>query len=185
MSLVELLLVSLALSLDAFAVALSCGMRLPGDRYRKFLKIALAFGIFQALMPLLGSLLSKYLLARYIAQYSWIISFLVFGALAAKTFYDFFAGGKEEAQVPCICDSTRCLLSLSVATSIDAFLIGSVLGLKAVSLPVAVAWIGAITFLNSLIGCFLGNRAVGFLTRYSRLLAGVILAVLAVKALFP
>jgi putative Mn2+ efflux pump MntP len=184
MSLFELLLVSLALSLDAFAVALSCGMRLPSNRYRKFLKIALAFGIFQAVMPLAGSLLSKYLLARYISQYSYLVSSLVFAALGGKTFYDFFTSRSEEAKVGCLCDSTRCLLSLSVATSIDAFLIGSVLGLKAVSLPVAVGWIGAITFINSMIGCFLGNKAVGFLTRYARLLAGVILLGLAVKAWF-
>lgn len=180
----ELLLISLALSLDAFSVALSCGMRLPADRYRKFLKIALAFGLFQAVMPLLGSVLAKYLLAQYIARYSGWISFLVFGALGAKTFYDFFAAGKEEAPVPCLCSGYRCLLSLAVATSIDAFLIGSVLGLSQVSLAVSVAWIGTITFLNSLIGCFLGNQAVGFLNRYARVLAGVILLVLAVKALF-
>lgn len=184
MSLFELLLVALALSLDAFAVALSCGMRLPADRARKFVKIALAFGIFQAVMPLLGSLLSKYFLARYIAQFSWLVSFLVFGALAAKTFYDYFTGHEEGKQAACLCEGYRCLLSLAVATSIDAFLIGSVLGLKAISLPVAVTWIGAVTFLNSLIGCFLGNRAVAFLTRYAHLLAGVILAALAVKALF-
>ena len=183
MTLIELLLISLALSLDAFAVALSCGMRLPADRYRKFLKIALAFGVFQAVMPLLGSLLSKYLLARYISRYSYILSFLVFAALAGKTFYDFFTSREQGAGAACACDNRRCLLSLAIATSIDAFLIGSVLGLKAVSLPVAVAWIGAVTFINSLIGCFLGNRAVGFLSRYSRLLAGVILAVLAVHAL--
>ena len=184
MTLVELLLIALALSLDAFAVALSCGMRLPSNRYRKFLKIALAFGVFQALMPLLGSLLSKYLLARYLARYSYLLSFIVFAALGGKTFYDFFTSRDEQARLPCVCDSKRCLLSLAIATSIDAFLIGSVLGLKAVSLPVAVAWIGAITFLNSLIGCFLGNQAVGFLTRYSRLLAGVILLALALQALF-
>lgn len=184
MSVVELLLVSLALSLDAFAVALSCGMRLPSDRVHKFLKIAAAFGIFQAVMPLLGSLLSKYFLAQYIARYSWAVSFLVFGALAAKTFYDYFTGHEEGRQAACLCQGYRCLLSLAVATSIDAFLIGSVLGLKQVSLPVAVAWIGGVTFLNSLIGCFLGNRAAGFLSRYARLLAGVILLALAVKALF-
>lgn len=180
----ELFLISLALSLDAFSVALSCGMRLPADRYRKFLKIALAFGLFQAIMPLLGSVLSKYLLAQYIARYSGWISFLVFGALGAKTFYDFFASGKEEAVKPCTCAGYRCLMSLAVATSIDAFLIGSVLGLSDVSLAVSVAWIGVITFVNSLIGCLLGNKAVGFLNRYSRLLAGVILMALAIKALF-
>jgi putative Mn2+ efflux pump MntP len=184
MGLLELLLISLALSLDAFAVALSCGMRLPVNRYRKFLKIALAFGVFQALMPLLGSLLSKYLLARYIARYSYLISFLVFAALGAKTFYDFFVNRGAEAKGSCVCDSNRCLLSLAIATSIDAFLIGSVLGLKAVSLPMAVTWIGAVTFCNSLIGCLLGNKAVGFLARYSRLLAGVILIALAVRAWF-
>lgn len=184
MGLGELFLVSVALSLDAFSVALSCGMRLPADRYRKFLKIALAFGIFQAVMPLLGSVLSKYLLAQYIAQYAPLISSLVFGGLGAKTFYDFFTSGKEEGLAPCLCNGYRCLMSLSVATSIDAFLIGSVLGLKQISLPVAVTWIGAVTFINSLVGCLLGNKAVGFLNRYSRILAGTILLALAVKAWF-
>jgi putative Mn2+ efflux pump MntP len=183
MSLWELFLISLALSLDAFSVALSCGMRLPADRYRKFLKIALAFGLFQAVMPLLGSVLSKYLLARYIARYSFLISFLVFAALGLKTLYDFWASHAEEAKPVCACKGYRCLLSLAVATSIDAFLIGSVLGLQAISLPVAVAWIGVVTFANSLIGCLLGNKAVGFLNRYSRLLAGAILLFLAIKAL--
>jgi putative Mn2+ efflux pump MntP len=184
MHLLELLLISLALSLDAFAVALSCGMRLPQARYPKFLKIALVFGIFQAAMPLLGSLLSRFVLARYLARYSWVISFLVFGALGAKTFYDFFTSRDAQERLPCFCDSHRCLMSLGIATSIDAFLIGSVLGLRAISLPVAVAWIGAVTFINSLIGCVLGNRAVGFLSRYARLLAGSILVGMAVRALF-
>jgi len=183
MHLLELILISLALSLDAFAVALSCGMRLPNNRYLKFLKIALAFGFFQAFMPVAGSLLSKYFLARYLSRYSYVISFLVFGTLGAKTFYDFFTSRNDDVQIPCFCDSTRCLLALALATSIDAFLIGSVFGLKALSLTVAVSWIGAITFVNSLIGCFLGNKAVGFLTRYSRILAGVILVALAIHAL--
>ena len=183
MGLLELLLISLALSLDAFAVALSCGMRLPANGYAKFLKIAAAFGIFQALMPLLGAVLAKYVLARYISHYSYLVSFLVFAALGGKTFYDFFRSGGEGAPAACACDSARCLLSLAVATSIDAFLIGSVLGLRAASLTVAVAWIGAITFLNALIGCMLGNKAVGFLTRFARLLAGTILVALAIRAL--
>ena len=183
MSLWELFLISIALSLDAFSVALSCGMRLPADRYRKFLKIALAFGLFQAVMPLLGSVLSKFLLARYIARYSYLISFLVFAALGLKTFYDFFTDRAEGSKDRCACKGYRCLLSLAVATSIDAFLIGSVLGLKEISLVTAVSWIGGVTFLNSLVGCLLGNKAVGFLNRYSRLLAGVILLALVVKAL--
>ena len=184
MPLLELFLISLALSLDAFAVALSCGMRLPGNRYRKFLKIALVFGVFQALMPLLGALCSKVLLARAVARYSPILCCAVFALLGGKTIYDFFAVRSEEGRLLCRCDSPRCLVSLAIATSLDAFLIGSVLGLKAVSLGVAVAWIGGITFLNSLIGCLLGNRAVGFLARYSRLLAGAILLALAVRAWF-
>jgi putative Mn2+ efflux pump MntP len=184
MGLLELILIALALSLDSFAVALSCGMRLPANRWRKFLKIAAAFGLVQGLTPLLGALFSKYLLAQYIAQYSYLVSCLVYATLGGKTFYDYFADRAAGGRAACLCDSSRCLLSLAIATSIDAFLIGSMLGLKAVSLPWAVAWIAAITFVNSLIGCVLGNRAVGFLTRFSRLLAGVILIALAIHALF-
>jgi putative Mn2+ efflux pump MntP len=135
-------------------------------------------------MPLLGALLSKYLLARYLAQHSSVLSFLVFAALAGKTFFDFFTVGNQETTARCECNSKRCLLALAVATSIDAFLIGSVLGLRTVSLAMSVACIGVITFINSLIGCFIGNKAASFLAHYSRLLAGVILAALAIKALF-
>jgi len=59
-----------------------------------------------------------------------------------------------------------------------------VLGLKPVSLTVAVSWIGTVTFLNSLIGCLLGSKAAGFLSHYARLLAGIILAALAIHAWF-
>lgn len=183
MSYLELFLISVALSLDAFAVALSCGMRLPANRWAQFLKIALVFGVFQALMPLAGSLLSRFLLAQFIAKYAYLISFLVFGGLGAKTLWDFFRAEQEASASPCLCERKRCLASLAVATSIDAFLIGSVLGLKDFSMTVAVSWIGVITFVNSVLGCVLGNKAVGFLAHYARLLAGVILLALAVKAL--
>lgn len=183
MSYLEVFLVSVALSLDAFAVALSCGMRLPANRYAKFLKIALVFGVFQALMPLAGSVLSRLFLARFIAKYSYVISFLVFAGLGAKTLWDFFWAERGLSAEPCACNNKRCLTSLAVATSIDAFLIGSVIGLKDISMGVAVSWIGVITFINSAIGCFLGNKAVGFLAHYSRLLAGGILMALAIKAL--
>ncbi len=184
MNLIDLLLISLALSLDAFAVALSCGMRLPQNRYAKFVRIALVFGLFQAAMPLAGSLLSRHLLSRFISDHGPLIASLVFGGLGAKTLWDHFRATPEAPASPCSCDSRRCLLSLGVATSIDAFLIGSVLGLKAISMPVAATWIGVITFVNALIGCFLGNRAAGFLAHRARLLAALILLLLAIKAWF-
>jgi putative Mn2+ efflux pump MntP len=118
---------------DALGTAADLAGPVAGCLFRKFLKIALAFGLFQAVMPLLGSVLSKFFLARYIAQYAYLISFLVFAALALKTFYDFFTSGTEETKATCACSGYRCLVSLSIATSIDAFLIGAVLGLQEVA----------------------------------------------------
>jgi len=184
MNILDLTLIAVALSLDAFSVSISCGIKLPPKAYKKFLKISLAFALFQAVMPLGGHLLTRTLLATYISAYSKWISFSVFLLLGAKTIYDFFFSKESDECKSCNCTSLHCLTGLAVATSIDAFLVGGVLGLQGQSLLYPLILIGVITLMNSMIGCLLGNRSVTLLKEKARLLAGLILIALAIKSLF-
>lgn len=185
MSFITVLVIAFALSLDAFATSISCGIKLRRIQISRFIKIAAAFGLFQAFMPLLGWTLGRFI-KDYIQTFDHWIAFAVFFALAAKTLYDAFWGQDDEQDgkcKECACDNHSCLLFLAVATSIDAFVIGLVFALYNVNLIWSILLIGVVTFLISLAGCFIGNRARHYLGKWSEIIAGLILLVLAVKAL--
>ncbi len=184
MTFLTVLLIAFALSLDAFATSISCGIKLRRIRLGRFLKIAGAFGIFQALMPLLGYGLGRFI-KDYIQAFDHWIAFGVFFALAAKTLYDAFFGQDEDEDGcnECQCEKNSCLLFLAVATSIDAFVIGLVFAFYDVNLIWSVLLIGVVTFLISLGGCFIGNRARKWFGKWSEIIAGLILLALAIKAL--
>ena len=187
MQLGTILLLALALSLDAFAAALSCGIKLPRLYYRGIWKVSLAFGFFQGMMPILGHYFSSALLHRWIASYGPWLQALVFTLLAFKTFYDYFH--EKIQQTPCSschCRSIRCLLALAIATSIDAFLIGAVLGLAGRELFHTAIIIGIVTWINSLAGVLLGNLSLhilGPLQSKAKFLAALLLLVLAILSL--
>ncbi len=186
MNIGEILLIALALSLDAFSAALSCGMKLPRNSYRSAGKISLAFGTFQGVMPLLGHYFSSTLLHQWIESYAAWAQAGVFALLAAKTFSDYLQDQARPHPCSCHCQNPRCLATLALATSIDAFLIGAVLGLDHRNLFVAVVIIGVVTCLNSAIGVLLGNLTLQFrgpLQTRAKLLAGSLLLFLAASAL--
>lgn len=186
MTFLTVFLIALALSLDAFATAISCGIKLRRIQLLNFFKIAGMFGIFQAVMPLCGWSVGNYI-KEYIQSFAGGIAAAVFAALAAKTFYDAFWGKRDgdcgEACRECQCEKHSCLLLLAVATSIDAFVIGLVFALYKVPLLSSVLLIGGVTFIVSLAGCFIGNRARHYFGKWAEIIAGVILLALAVKAL--
>ena len=187
MTFLTVFLIALALSLDAFASSISCGIKLRRIQLLNFLKIAGTFGLFQAVMPLLGWSLGNVIKA-YVQTFASGIAAAVFAALAAKTLYDAFFGKPEgacgaAACRECQCRKPSCLLLLAVATSIDAFVIGLLFALYQVPLLTSVLLIGAVTFVMSLAGCFIGNRARHYFGKWSEIIAGLLLLALAVKAL--
>ncbi len=179
----EIFLIAIALSLDAFSVSISCGIKLKSNHYQKFLKISLFFGVFQAVMPIIGYILSNSLLKEMLKDYANWIAFTVFMILGLKTITDHFIKKEiSDEGFCCMCDGYKCLISMSIATSIDALLIGFVLGIQDIPLVIPIIAIGVITFINSLLGCFLGNRSVSFLGKRAQIIAGLILIMLAIKA---
>ena len=188
MNLLSVVVIAFILSLDAFAVSVSCGIKMGCLIKRKILKIALYFGVFQAVMPLLGWFFGHYI-KNYVEAYSAYLSFAIFLLLGLKTLYDTFwekeqEGDNENSCQSCQCQSQWCIFNLAVATSIDAFIIGLLFSIKSVPLISSVLIIGVITFCMSIIGAVFGQKIGSKIGKWSGGLAGVILIGLAVKSFF-
>lgn len=184
MTLLEILLIGIGLSMDAFAVAICKGLAMPGKVDRKgALLIALYFGVFQAVMPALGWLLGSQF-ARYVTQMAPWIAFVLLVWIGGSMIRESLSKEeKEEAEMGAV--SHKELLVLAVATSIDALAVGVTFSMLelAVSIGAAVALIGCTTFVISLGGVYVGNV---FGARYkgkAEFVGGAILILIGVKIL--
>lgn len=184
MTLLEILLIGIGLSMDAFAVAICKGLAMPDKVDRKgALLIALYFGVFQAVMPALGWLLGSQF-ARYVTQMAPWIAFVLLTWIGGSMIRESLSKEeKEEAEMGAV--SHKELLVLAVATSIDALAVGVTFSMLelAVSVGAAVALIGCTTFVISLGGVYVGNV---FGARYkgkAEFVGGAILILIGVKIL--
>lgn len=184
MTLLEIFLIGIGLSMDAFAVAICKGLAMPDKVDRKgALLIALYFGVFQAVMPALGWLLGSQF-ARYVTQMAPWIAFVLLAWIGGSMIRECLSKEeKEEAEMGAV--SHKELLVLAVATSIDALAVGVTFSMLelAVSIGAAVALIGCTTFVISLGGVYVGNV---FGARYkgkAEFVGGAILILIGVKIL--
>ena len=174
MDYVSVLLIAVGLSMDAFAVAIGRGaVLLHGDRVRGALAMALAFGAFQALMPVAGWLLGS-AFAGFIGGIDHWIAFLLLAGIGGRMIFEAVTR-REEDDRPAL--SVRVLLLLAVATSIDALAVGLGLRLADPSIPILLAalLIGAVTFGLSLTGGMLGSRLGERFGRSMEAVGGVVL----------
>ena len=151
--------------MDAFAVALCKGLSMRRVNYAHAAVIALFFGVFQAVMPLIGWVLGTQF-ARYITSVDHWIAFALLGYIGGKMIWDALHEAPETA--PCAGEGRldlKELLMLAVATSIDALAVGITFAFLQVSILPAVATIGLITFALSFAGVVVGNR---FGTRFQK-----------------
>ena len=203
MNVVELLLIAVGLSMDAFAVSVGMGMMTRKRSLRAAAIPALYFGGFQALMPLVGYVLGAQL-ASPIARFDHWIAFallsfiggrMVLGALQPGGCNDRDcpealrcadrscpAGGPAEHREPSL--GFRAMLPLAVATSIDALAVGISFAFLSVDIVPAISAIGAITFAFSFAGVKLGGLFRSRWRSWAELLGGAILIFLGVKILF-
>ena len=158
MTLLEIFLIGIGLSMDAFAVAICKGLAMPNKVDKKgALLIALYFGVFQAVMPTLGWLLGSQF-ARYVTRLAPWIAFILLAWIGGNMIRESLSKEeKEEEETGSV--SHKELLVLAVATSIDALAVGVTFSMLelAVSIAVAVGLIGCTTFVISLAGVYVGN----------------------------
>ena len=180
MGFLELFLIGVGLSMDAFAVSVCRGLSMERMRWRQGGIIALLFGGFQAAMPLAGWALGRQF-ERYIVSVDHWIAFGLLGYIGGKMIWDAFHEGADTC--PAGFDLKE-LLMLAVATSIDALAVGVTFALLPdVHILSAVSLIGAATFLLSALGLKVGNV---FGLRYkarAELAGGVILILMGLKIL--
>jgi len=179
---IELIVIACGLSMDAVAVSLCKGLRMRRANAGQALVIALSFGLFQALMPIIGWALGVQFSRLFCTMSSWA-SFFILGAVGAKMLWDTLHeadGCPIEAF-----DRIRLkeLFLLSVATSVDALAVGVTFSLLGVEIRSASALIGAVTFALSLSAVAIGNRWGIRLRKKAGIAGGGILLLIAVRIL--
>lgn len=180
MDILELFLIAVGLSMDAFAVSVCKGLSVQRLRPRHYLLTGAWFGGFQALMPSIGFLLGS-AFERYIVSFDHWVAFVLLVLIGGNMVKESFSGDEE-----CHDDSfsARTMFLLAVATSIDALAVGVTFALLPdVHIAAAVSLIGVTTFFLSAAGLKVGNV---FGLRYkarAELAGGVILILIGLKIL--
>jgi putative Mn2+ efflux pump MntP len=151
----SVVLIALAVSADAFAVALGRGLHMRKLNLRHAAIIALIFAAFQVVMPLLGWLLGRGL-EQYITEIDHWIAFALLAVIGGKMLWDAFTGSDDGVDDDSL--NVRELLLLGVATSIDALAVGISFAFLSVSITEAVTVIGVITLVLSFAGVLIGHR---------------------------
>jgi putative Mn2+ efflux pump MntP len=178
-SVFELFLIGLSLSLDVAVVSVGAGA-LNRICVSRALFIAGIFGFFQAVMPLVGWLFGS-LFFDWLMQYGNYIGFTLILLVGFKMLAEAF--GKEDTEKERDILETKTLLLLAIATSIDALVIGVTFTFMKVQLFFAVIFIGFITFIVSLWSIYFGTKMKHFVGSKIELIGGLILIVLAFKVL--
>ena len=177
MSLTEMILLAIALSIDATVVSFSFGAVLNRNRLKNALLLAGFTGFFQFFMPIISYFLTDFV-KEYVISFSHWIVFVIFMYLGIN----FIIESKKEKNLP-NCLGICCILAASIATSIDAFSAGISISLYNTKILIPAFLIGCITFVNALFGFFIANKLQKFSPCLLEILGGLILIGLAVQAI--
>lgn len=180
MGLLELFLIAVGLSMDAFAVSVCKGLSAQKLKIKHYLIIGAWFGGFQALMPTVGYFLGS-TFEKYITSYDHWIAFVLLGFIGGNMIREGLSKEEEKAN-----DSfaAKTMVVLAVATSIDALAVGITFALLPdVNIVAAVTFIGAITFIISALGLKVGNIFGMKYKSKAEIVGGVILILIGVKIL--
>ena len=184
MGFVEVFLIGVGLSMDAFAVAVCKGLCMKRLDVRQALVIALLFGGFQALMPLVGWVLGRQFEAYITAVDHWI-AFVLLAIIGGKMLWEAFHEDEEDAACPA--EAFRLdlkeLTMLAVATSIDALAVGITFAFLQVDIAPSVATIGVTTFVLSAIGVAAGHFFGARFEKPASIVGGVVLILIGCKIL--
>jgi putative Mn2+ efflux pump MntP len=176
---VSLLALACALAMDAFAVAIVTGLTVNPLTRRHIFRLGFHFGLFQALMPIIGWLAGA-ALRTYISAFDHWVAFGLLGFIGGKMLWEALRHeeGPGHANDP---TSGWSLLVLSVATSIDALAVGLSLGMLGSTIVVPAVVIGIVAALFTTVGMVLGRRIGSFWGRRVEVLGGLILIGIGVK----
>ena len=179
MGLIELFLIAVGLSMDAFAVSVCKGLAMPKCTFKKAAIVGLWFGGFQALMPAIGYILGAQF-QEAIASIDHWIAFVLLALIGGNMIHEALDNDKEEADASL---DVKTMFLLAVATSIDALAIGITFAFLKVNIIPAVCFIGIVTFIISFAGVKIGNVFGARYKNKAEIVGGVILILLGLKIL--
>ncbi len=183
MGIPEIIMLGLALSMDAFAVTISNAFAFPKLSRTRQASMPIAFGVFQFLMPLVGYLLGQ-LVSEIITQYAGIVTFVILGFIGGKMIWDAFHEDESEEEAPAKNTLTLpVLLFQAVATSIDALAVGVSFAALEVNMLLAVSLIGITTALTCTVALLIGKRFGHALGSKATIVGGVVLILIGLKSL--
>ncbi len=183
MGYVEILLTGVALAMDAFAVSICKGIKMPKLRKLHIVIIALFFGGFQMLMPLIGWLLGSQFV-QYISKFDHWIAFALLAFIGIKMAVESFKHDDE-----CCCKDEekldlKELLVLAIATSIDALAVGITFALYPdINILPSISIIGIVTFIICAGGVVIGHKFGAKFKSKAELLGGIVLVLIGLKLL--
>ena len=179
MGLIELFLIAVGLSMDAFAVSVCKGLAMPKCTFKKAAIVGLWFGGFQALMPAIGYILGAQF-QEAIASIDHWIAFVLLALIGGNMIHEALDNDEEEADASL---DVKPMFLLAVATSIDALAIGITFAFLKVNIITAVCFIGIVTFIISFAGVKIGNVFGARYKNKAEIVGGIILILLGLKIL--
>lgn len=177
---ITITVIAFGLAMDAFAVSITSGVTTRHLRVNNALKIAIFFGSFQAIMPLIGWL-AGLSLRNFISGIDHWVAFGLLSLIGCRMIYEAIeidSSGKHTSLL-----SIYVLLMLSIATSIDALAVGISFAFLKISIAAFIIVVGTVTFLLSFLGVFIGNRFGHFFEKRIEIIGGLILIGIGVKIL--
>lgn len=177
----EIILLAIALSVDAFIVSFSYGLFLEQRHKLNSVELGISTGFFQAFMPFIAYIITDRM-KFFLMPYSKIIVFTIFCYLGLNFIFESIKKSSEKKRISL---NFKILLLIGIATSIDAFSSGITLSLTNSPIIISSLLIGIITFNNSIIGYFIGHYLKTLKTKYIELAGGIILVGLAIKQILP
>ena len=184
MSTFELFVLGLALALDSFSVTISNSFAYPHETRARLMLMPLAFGVFQAGMPVLGYVLGG-LAADLIQRYSGIVAMIILGVIGANMIREGVETLRSDEQTSAQKGrlGIGTILIQAVATAIDAFAVGVELRAADVVLLEAVSIIGVTTFACCVVALLIGRRAGERLGDAAEVVGGIVLICIGLKQL--
>lgn len=179
MGLIELFLIAVGLSMDAFAVSICKGLALKDVKLKHSVKAGLWFGGFQALMPTIG-FFCGFLFKNYISAFDHWIAFFLLALLGAKMIKEALSDDNETTDAAM---DFKNMFLLAVATSIDALAAGITFACLDVNIWYAVIFIGLITFIFSAVGIKIGSLFGAKFKTKAEIAGGIILILIGIKIL--
>lgn len=179
MGIVEIIVISVGLAMDAFAVSICKGLSMKKIHWKNVIIISLYFGVFQAIMPIIGYLLGS-AFSDFVKSIDHWIAFILLSIIGGNMIKD---STDDEVEKRNDNVDFKTMIVLAIATSIDALAIGVTFAFFKINILSAISIIGIITFILSFIGVVIGNKFGDKFQNKAEFTGGIILIIIGLKIL--